>query len=156
MDLILAFEAIILHADGRLPELVSLKTSPLAAFPVSVPEVLYRCGRVPHPELYMDCIAEGLGPRSWRIQAIEQLECMTAKFIAPYIAFYPIVSRDGSPFPVNTFIRAIKGKRFLDARAWRGDIVIAKFSDQEYTRIIDASMADFPIVKNWLGTQHAP
>ena len=63
----LAFDAILFPADERPPHLVSLMTSPLTTPPNNPPEP-YRCGRMPHPEMYMDYIAEGLGSRSWRFQ----------------------------------------------------------------------------------------
>ena len=117
MDQMLAFDAILFPADERPPHLVSLMTSPLTT-PINNPAEPYRCGRMPHPEMYMDYIAEGLGPRSWRFQVrdpppyiavlglhpltlissprqvIEQLEGMTKKFSTPFIVFYPTVSRE--------------------------------------------------------------
>ena len=45
-------------------------TSSLALANVTVPQAeVYRAGRMPHPEILMDYIAEGLGPRAWRYQA---------------------------------------------------------------------------------------
>lgn len=75
-----AFDAILFPADGRLPHLVSLMTSPIDAFMQtsalipSTPALsanlqqLLRGGLVPHPEMYMNWIAEGLGPRSWHFK----------------------------------------------------------------------------------------
>ena len=86
-------------------------------------------------------------------QVIDILDGMTKKFSSPYIVFYPTVSRDGMPFPVNKYIREVQGRDFFqEAKAWRGNIVIAKYRDLEYSGMISASMADFPIVKNWLQT----
>ncbi|KZT74502.1 hypothetical protein DAEQUDRAFT_195611 [Daedalea quercina L-15889] len=155
MDQMLAFDAILFPADERPPHLVSLMTSPLAT-PISNPPEPYRCGRVPHPEMYMDYIAEGLGPRSWKFQVIEQLEGMTKKFSTPYIVFYPTVSRDGMPFPVNKCIKEIQADKYQESKAWRGNVIVAKFRDQEYASMMDATMADFPIVKNWLSKTPAP
>ncbi|TFY58568.1 hypothetical protein EVJ58_g6347 [Rhodofomes roseus] len=155
MDQMLAYDAILFPADERPPHLVSLMTSPLTT-PMPNPPEPFRCGRMPHPEMYMDYIAEGLGPRSWRFQVIENLEGMTRKFATPYIVFYPIVSRDGMPFPLNKGVREIQGDNYEEAKAWRGNLVVAKYRDQEYASMMDASMADFPIVKNWLSKKPAP
>ena len=44
-------------------------TSPLTFAGVNHTEAQpYRAGRMPHPEILMDYIAEGLGPRAWRFQ----------------------------------------------------------------------------------------
>jgi len=81
---------------------------------------------------------------------------MNKKFANPYIIFYPVVSRDSMPFPVNRSIREIQGKMFREENAWRGDIIIAKYRDNPFSTMIDASMADFPILKNYLLTHGAP
>ena len=65
MDRMISYDAIVFPCDDRPPHVVSLMTSPLPA-PISNPAEPYRCGRMPHPEIYMDYIAEGLGPQSWR------------------------------------------------------------------------------------------
>jgi len=155
MDPMVAYDAIVFPADDRPPHLVALMTSPLQG-PVQNPAEPYRCNRMPHPEMYMDYIAEGLGPRSWRFRIVEALDQMNKKFLTPYIIFYPTVSRDGMPFPINKCIREIQGDKFNEAKAWRGNIVVAKYRDQAYSAMIDASMADFPIVKNYLANHEAP
>lgn len=178
MDPMLAFDAVLFPADDRPPHLVALMTSPLS-MPISNPPEPFRCGRVPHPEMYMDYIAEGLGPRSWRfkvrdssahsdirpltigdlpwrLQVVEQLEGMNKKFPSPYIVFYPTVSRDGMPFPANKCAREVQGRCFNEANAWRGNIILAKYRDLDYSAMMDASMADFPILKNWLSTNIGP
>lgn len=83
---------------------------------------------------------------------------MLKKFSTPYILFYPVISRDGMPFPVNKCIREIQlqAQTYDEARAWRGNLVIAKYRDADYSAMIDASMADFPIIKNYLSTHLAP
>ncbi|KAI0363722.1 hypothetical protein BV20DRAFT_975317 [Pilatotrama ljubarskyi] len=116
----------------------------------------YRCGRLPHPEVYMDYIADQLGSQAWRFHLIEALDGMLQKFATPYIVFYPVVSRDGMPFPVNKCIREIQGDKFDEMRAWRGNLVVAKYKDAKYSAMTDASMADFPIIKNYLSTHLAP
>jgi hypothetical protein len=86
---------------------------------------------------------------------------MNKKFANPYIIYYPVVSRDGMPFPVNRTVRDIqeevnKGRRLHEDQLWRGNIVAAKFADDQFAQMIDASMADFPILKNFLGTHASP
>lgn len=90
------------------------------------------------------------------MQLVEALDGMNRKFAAPYIFFYPIISRDGMPFPVNRAIRHIQGPAFEEDQAWRGNIVVAKYRDNPFTSMMDASMADFPIVKNFLLTHGSP
>jgi hypothetical protein len=91
-----------------------------------------------------------------RAQLIEALDGMNKKFANPYIVFYPTVSRDGRLFPINKSIRGIQGKFFREEHGWRGDIIIAKYRDNPFSSMIDASMADFPILKNYLLTHFAP
>ena len=83
---------------------------------------------------------------------------MTKKLTSPYIIFYPIVSRDGMPFPINKYIREdIQGERpgfFQEARAWRGNIIVAKYRDDTFSTMLNASMADFPLIKNYLLQHH--
>lgn len=81
---------------------------------------------------------------------------MNKKFTYPYVIFYPVVSRDGMPFPINKCIREIQGLLFKDELAWRGNIVIAKYRDDRFTSMMDASMADFPLLKNYLSTNYCP
>jgi len=86
---------------------------------------------------------------------------MNKKFANPYILYYPVVSRDGMPFPVNRTVRDIqeevnKGRRLREDQLWRGNLVAAKFADDRFTQMMDASMADFPILKNFLGTHASP
>ena len=81
---------------------------------------------------------------------------MNKKFANPYILFYPVLSRDGMPFPINKCIRDIQGKSFKEQVAWRGNLVIAKYRDNPFSSMIDASMADFPILKNYLLTHGSP
>jgi len=104
----------------------------------------------------MDYIAENLGSRAWKYQLVEALDGMNRKFACPYIIFYPVVSRDGMPFPVNQTIQNIQGQNFNSDQAWRGNIVVAKYHDNPFTSMMDASMADFPIIKNFLLTHGSP
>jgi hypothetical protein len=82
---------------------------------------------------------------------------MNRKFASPYIIFYPVVSRDGMPFPINKTIQSIQGRGYREDSAWRGNIVVAKYRDNDpFNAMIDASMADFPILKNYLLTHGCP
>ncbi|KAJ7783416.1 hypothetical protein B0H14DRAFT_3507120 [Mycena olivaceomarginata] len=113
--------------------------------------------RMPHPEAHMDFIAEssGLGgAKPWKYFIVDSLDMMNKKFTNPYIVYYPAVSRDGMPFPL-TSIRDIQGSDFNERFAWRGNIIIGKFRDhdQPFTSMMDASMADFPILKNFIRTR---
>lgn len=86
---------------------------------------------------------------------------MNKKFTNPHIIYYPVVSRDGMPFPVNWTVRDVqeevnKGRRLQEDQLWRGNLVVAKFADGRFTQMMDASMADFPILKNFLGTHLFP
>lgn len=81
MEQMLAFDAIVFPADDRPPHLVALMTTALHGHPhehghghihghvhghIHQPSPPYRCGRMPHPEVFMDYISEGLGPRAWK------------------------------------------------------------------------------------------
>ena len=69
MDQIVSFDALVIPSDERAPHIASLMTSPLALsnVPVGHAEV-YSSGRMPHPEILMDYVAENAGPRAWRYQ----------------------------------------------------------------------------------------
>lgn len=81
---------------------------------------------------------------------------MNRKFASPYIIFYPAISRDGMSFPVNKNIRDFQGRAHKEEIAWRGNIVIAKYRDNPFSSMTDASMADFPILKNYFMTHGSP
>lgn len=81
---------------------------------------------------------------------------MNRKFANPYVIFYPVVSRDGMPFPVNKTVRDIQGQAYKPEYAWRGNIVVAKYRENPFSSMIDASMADFPILKNYFLTHGSP
>jgi hypothetical protein len=85
---------------------------------------------------------------------VEALDGMNRKFANPYIIFFPFVSRDGMPFPINKCVREIQGRSFTEEACWRGNLVIAKYRGSTWTSFIDASMADFPILKNYLMTHN--
>ncbi|KAJ3550637.1 hypothetical protein NMY22_g354 [Coprinellus aureogranulatus] len=180
MDQMVYLNAILLPSDGRPPSLVELMLSPMA-HPSNPASYANPPAFMPHPEVFMDYIAE-IGARAWKYQVslksralcfpckcasrlinsacipklVEALDGMNKKFANPYIIFYPTVSRDGMPFPVNKCIKDIQGKAFKEPHAWRGNIVIAKYRDDPFTSMIDASMADFAILKNFLLTHGCP
>lgn len=178
MDQMTAYDAIVFPSDDRPPHLVALMTNNIS-IPLVNPAQPYCCGKMPHPEVHMDYIAEGMGPRAWQHQVsfelpsttlvfsmmsganvdhqvVEALDGMNKNFTTPYIIFYPTISRDGMPFPVNKCIREIQGMFYKESMAWRGNIVIAKYRDVDYSAMVDMSMADFPIVKNYLATHQRP
>lgn len=103
----------------------------------------------PPPALLPDFLLE-------HVQVVEKLDGMTKKFPSPYIIFYPVLSRDGMPFPINKCICEVQGSFYKESAAWRGNIIVAKYSDTTYTQMVQASMADFPILKNYLSTRAAP
>jgi hypothetical protein len=86
---------------------------------------------------------------------VEALDCMTKKFATPYIIFYPSLSRDGMSFPVNRFVRETQARLYKEPEAWRGNLVVVKYKDAQYSAMTNISMADFPILKNYLST-HRP
>lgn len=93
----------------------------------------------------------------FNFQLVEALDCMNRKFANPYIIFYPVVSRDGLPFPINKTIRDIQGRGFREDDAWRGNVIVAKYRDSNpFSSLMHASMADFPILKNYLLTHGCP
>ena len=60
----IAFNAILFPSDGRPPHLVALMTSPVSGIDPHC--VSSRQTRMPHPEVHIDYIAEGLGSRAWQ------------------------------------------------------------------------------------------
>jgi hypothetical protein len=81
---------------------------------------------------------------------------MNKKFAQPYVVFYPVVSRDGMPFPINKCIREIQGRSFREVTAWRGNIIVAKYRESPFSSMVNASIADFPILRNYFMTHGAP
>ncbi|KAI0786449.1 hypothetical protein C8Q75DRAFT_273887 [Abortiporus biennis] len=152
MDQMTSYEALVFPSDDRPPHLVALVSTPIT--PVPNPPEPYRCARLPHPQVYMDYVADE--PGAWRFHLVEALDGMKRKFDTPYIIFYPVISRDSMPFPINKCIREIQGNFYKESRAWRGNIVVAKYKDQQYSAMIDMSMADFPLVKNYLQSHYTP
>ncbi|KAI0313446.1 hypothetical protein OF83DRAFT_533507 [Amylostereum chailletii] len=157
MDQMYSFDAILFPADGRPPHVVKLMTSPASyTNPHSYHASVAGDARIPHPEIHMEYIAENVGARAWNYQLVEALDGMNKKFTNPYIIFFPVISRDGMPFPLNKTLREIQGKLYRPESAWMGNIVIAKYRDARFTQMMNASMADFPILKNYLSTHGSP
>lgn len=69
MEKMASYEAIHFPADERSPHLVPLITSNATSFSShgeSSQQPLLPIGKVPHPEMYMDFIAEGVGTLGWK------------------------------------------------------------------------------------------
>jgi len=81
---------------------------------------------------------------------------MNKKFENPYVIFYPVLSRDGMPFPINKCVKEIQGPNYRENLAWRGNLVVAKYRDEQATTLMDATMADFPLLKNYLSKHYPP
>ncbi|EKM52082.1 uncharacterized protein PHACADRAFT_262546 [Phanerochaete carnosa HHB-10118-sp] len=153
MDDVVSYQALLFPHDDRLPHLVTLTTSPVDTSGVPTAAKPFRCGKIPHPEVLMDYIAVGSGLQPWAYKVIDILDGMTQKLAKPYIMFYGAISRDGLPFPVNKYCQELQGAAFFQEDcAWKGNLVIAKYSDQEYSSMTNISIADFPLVKNFLQT----
>lgn len=91
------------------------------------------------------------------LQLIEALDGMNRKFAQPYIVFYPVLSKDGMPFPVNQCVREIQGRNYRESLAWRGNIVIGKYRGEDpFSSMVNAAMSDFPLIKNYLTTHGCP
>jgi len=118
--------------------------------------VLITSSRIPHPEMHTEYIAGNIGSRAWNYQPIEAFDGMNKKFTNPYVIFYPVLSHDEIPFPVNEPLREVQGSQFHADRAWLGSIVVAKYRDAGFIRMMNASMADFPLVKNYLMLHGSP
>ena len=83
------------------------------------------------------------------------LDGMNKKFANPYVIFYPVLSRDGMPFPINKCLKEIQGPNYREHLAWRGNLVIAKYRDEQLSALMDATMADFPLLKNYLSNHYS-
>ena len=131
----------------------------------------------------MEYIQTALGPRAWRYcvgflfafflplggrsasrlvligiaqKMIQSLDGMKYGLLRPYIVFYAVESQDGRPFPVNKTVREIQGDWFRAEYAWRGDLVVAKYLDSDLSDITHATIADYPLVRNWLRHHGCP
>jgi len=106
-----------------------------------------RCITSPSKDFYVTHI---YFPPDW--QLIESLVGMNKKFSSPYIVFFPTVSRDGMPFSINKCIRDLQGAAFREEMAWRGNIIAGKYTEHPFSSLTNASMADYPIIKNYFMT----
>ncbi|KAJ7272668.1 hypothetical protein B0H12DRAFT_1008015 [Mycena haematopus] len=154
MDQLIPYKVIVFPTDSRPPFLTEIITSPTQYAVEASP-------RMPHPEALMEFVAEAntLGVRKpWNYLIIERLQMMGKKFAAPYIVYYPTVSRDGLPFRINSTIRDLQGLNFDRKRPWRGNIIVGKVQDYNhpFESMIDATMADFAIIKNFFVNEAAP
>ncbi|KAF8204832.1 hypothetical protein BJ912DRAFT_1052157 [Pholiota molesta] len=151
----ITFEAIVFPSDGRPTHCVSLMTSPGKGRDPCYPASKLPF-RMPHPEIYMDYVPEELGVKAWKYQLVHNLDGMSKNFANPYVIFYPVVSRDGLPFPINKTLRDIQGHAYRPEYAWRGNIVVGKYRESPFSSLMDASMADFPLIKNWFSNHGSP
>lgn len=76
MDQLVSFEALLIPSDGRNPHMVPLMTSPTSMPDAYAPHSGLPV-RLPHPEVYMDYIAEGLGPRAWNYHVCRAIDPST-------------------------------------------------------------------------------
>jgi len=110
--------------------------------------------RMPHPQVHMNYIASGTQQRVWGFKVINNIS-FASNFAFPYVVFFPILSSSGGPFPTNVNVREIQGRGFRENQAWRGDIIVAKYSDHPFGAVINLAMSDYPLLKNWFLT-HGP
>lgn len=81
---------------------------------------------------------------------------MTEDLPYGFIAFYGKASKDGHAFPLNQNIQSIQQNKFNKASAWRGDIIVAKYTDAKFSNMQHISMADWPVLKNFFQTHYKP
>ena len=89
-------------------------------------------------------------------QVARGLDQTDKPFQNPYIIFYPVTSRDDARFPVNRMIRSIQQNNFKREKAWRGNIVVAKYRDPAYSAMMDMSVGDYALLSNYLLNCPAP
>lgn len=64
-----------------------------------------------------------------------------------YIVFYSVISKDGLSFEVNHWIHHIQEDQHNQSNAWCGDIIVVKYKDSRLLKMVNISMADWPIIK---------
>ncbi|KAI0054752.1 hypothetical protein BV25DRAFT_1789715, partial [Artomyces pyxidatus] len=149
-------DVLVVPTGGRWPSIQRLSVTPVAfTDPYGLQTISDTTASVPHPEVFMEHIAKDT-PQAWGSQIIPALDGMNKEFTQPYILYYPSLSQDGMPFPINNTLAEIQGKKFDKERAWRGNLVIAKYTDKTYTRLTHMSIADYPVLKNYLSTHYPP
>ncbi|KAA1475952.1 hypothetical protein DENSPDRAFT_861002 [Dentipellis sp. KUC8613] len=149
-----SYNALLFSSDGSPPRLVELKASLPDPYS-SQSKNSNSNAQIPHPEVYMEHVAQD-HQRPWGHQPVEALDGMNKRFTEPYMVFYPTISRDGLPFPVNLSIREIQGNAFKKHMCWCGDIIIAKYQSSRFTVMKNMTMADYPLLKNWLAMHLSP
>ncbi|KAF7331759.1 hypothetical protein MKEN_00055800 [Mycena kentingensis (nom. inval.)] len=147
-----SFRCVLFPADStRRPSVVEVLTSPVlySAHPTA---------RMPHPEVHMDSPNSTGGARAWDYCTINALDGIERPLSQPYIVFFPTMSQDGSPFPINQTIRDIQGPNFKDQCAWRGNVVIGKYTaaNDPFNSLIDAGTQDFAIIRNLIRSRASP
>ncbi|KAN0141555.1 hypothetical protein V8E53_000017 [Lactarius tabidus] len=155
MDLMQSLDAILFPADGRPPHVVSLIDEP--GFFLNSAHTGAACPRSTHGIHCGGLQHEGLALPDHRGAGHDEQEVRKP---IPSI-YYPAISRDGIPLPVNRTMRDIqeelnKGHCCCNNQLWCGNLVTAKFEDNHSEEMMDASMADFPILKNFLATHPSP
>ncbi|KAG2067681.1 hypothetical protein BDR04DRAFT_838101 [Suillus decipiens] len=155
MDQLVSFEALLFPSDGCKSHMVALMSIPML---VPDPHAPYSAlpAWMSYSEVYMDYITKGLGPQAWHYHLVEALDCMKKKFANPYVIFYLTVSRDGMSFPINKCIREIQRQSFREATAWHRNIIITKYQESPFLLMINGSIADFPILRNYFMMHNAP
>ncbi|KAA1479883.1 hypothetical protein DENSPDRAFT_750668, partial [Dentipellis sp. KUC8613] len=94
--------------------------------------------------------------RPQSFQVFDHLDYMTQRFRCPYVIFYPILSCDGLNFDINRTIAEIKGSRYVEDKAWRGDIVVVKYTDHTLDTLDNISISDYAILRNYFRTHDPP
>ncbi|EMD30843.1 hypothetical protein CERSUDRAFT_26886, partial [Gelatoporia subvermispora B] len=107
---------------------------------------------MPFPEVLLPYINMQLRQHAWNWVDITRLSEMTEDLPYGFIAFYGKASKDGHAFPLNQNIQSIQQNKFNKASAWRGDIIVAKYTDAKFSNMQHISMADWPVLKNFFQT----
>lgn len=70
----------------------------------------------------------------------------------PYIIFYGRVSYSGHSFKLNQHAQRWQLKQgwFVEKGAWKGDLIVAKYSDNTFTEMIDMCHADAKVIKDYI------
>jgi hypothetical protein len=65
---LVSYQAILFPFDDRMPHLVSLSTSAIDLSGMHMVSELFRSGRIPHPEVFMDYITEETRSQAWSLR----------------------------------------------------------------------------------------
>jgi len=112
MEKMVSFDAILFPADERAPHLVPLMTSDSSTFPTPGPSGSQPppppLTKIPHPEMYMDFIAEGVGSRAWQYHVSFTNSSMFFACFHPPPAFQiPALGFSFSSLPVSLAPEAV-------------------------------------------------